>query len=181
MHNRFSLVKYISYFTASLIVVATASWAQGLSVPIFKRQAGSWQINITLEKLEGVGVPEGTKEKMQILFDKQSEQRLCLTQSAAAKEDFVGNMMNSAKNNNCSNVTENVTAETMNIVAKCAGPDGKEFTIAMQGDYSPTITNMIMKSENAPTPNGPITMHMRTSSKWVGECSPGQQEIYSPE
>ncbi len=145
---------------------------------MFKRQPGSWQINIIIEKAQGVGAPEGTKEAMQAMFDKQNEKLLCLTPAAAQKEDFVGNMVNSAKSNNCNNVTENVTDRTINIVAKCSVQGGEEFTIAMEGDYSPTVTNMTMKSENAPTKNGPVTMHMRTSSKWVGECTAGQQEIY---
>ena len=179
MQNRSSLAKSLSLFTAApLIMFGASSWAQSTSAPVFKRQAGSWMVNITIEKVEGADAPQGTKELMQSMFDKQSETQLCLTQAAAAQEDFVGNMLNSANKNNCKMITENVTDKTINIVAACPGPDGKDFTISMEGDYSPTVTNMIMKSENAPGKTGPITMHMRTSAKWVGKCTQGQAELY---
>jgi hypothetical protein len=177
--SKLSLVNPLSIMvSASLVLAGAASWAQTSSEQVFKRKAGSWQMKIDIEKLEGAGTSEAVRLKMQEMINQRGQEQLCLTEAAAAKEDFVGNMRNSAKNNDCKNAVENVTASTMNIVAKCNGPDGKEFTISMEGDYSPTSTNMILKSEKAPSKNGPVTMHMRTSSTWTGPCKAGQKEMF---
>jgi hypothetical protein len=147
------------------------------AVPIFKRAPGSWQVFVVIERLEGAGVTDQTKQMMQAVLDKQSEAAFCLTPEKAKQEDFVGNMLNSAKNQNCKNVREDVTTNTANILAECKDQTGKKFSMAMESSYKPGRVEMLISSENAPSRNGPINMTMRTVTKRVGTCTPGQKEI----
>jgi hypothetical protein len=177
--NKLSLLKPLSIVVGiSLILAGATSWAQESPAKNFKRKAGNWMVQLDILKLEGAGTSEEVRLKMQDVLNKQGQKGLCLTETAADNEDFIRTMRNSGKDRGCTNVVENITATTMNIVAKCTSPDGKEFSLTMKGDYSPSVTNMVLKSENAPSKNGPVTMHMRTSSKWTGPCTVGEDKSF---
>ncbi len=163
---------------AALSAQGSAQGMNSKSPPTFKRTPGSWQVSIVIEKLEGEGMTDQVRQTMQTMMDKQSEIKLCLTADQAKAEDFVDTMLNSNKNHNCKNIREDITENTANIVAECVDPAGKKFSMALEGVYSPTKVDMLIKSENAPSRNGPVTMNMRTVSKWTGSCTPGQKTIY---
>lgn len=172
-------LKSAKIMTAAVLIGfgGVALLAQTEAVPVMKRTPGSWQTKITIEKLDGPGAAEGTKEIMQAMFDKQSEQNFCLTPEAAAKEDFVGNMRNSTPKNSCQTLNEESGNGKISISSVCKTSSGDEIRMSMAGTYSPSKITMLMKTENAPSRNGPINMHMNTQLEHVGECTPGQKQL----
>jgi Protein of unknown function (DUF3617) len=177
MNHRLISSRPIIVGTSIAAVFWCAALAAQTAASSFKRIPGSWQVFVVIEKLEGDGITEQTRQMMQTMLDKQSEAAFCLSPDKAKQEDFVGTIINSAKNQNCKNVREDIIANTTNIVAQCTDASGKTFSMAMEGNYNPTRVEMTIKSENAPSRNGPITMTMRTVTKRVGECTKGQKEI----
>jgi hypothetical protein len=93
MQNRISLRKSLPLLAgASLILLGSAVWAQGTAGSDFKRKPGSWMMKMTVEKLEGGGMTEAIRAQMQNTLNESSKTPLCLTDAAAAQENFVANM-----------------------------------------------------------------------------------------
>jgi hypothetical protein len=143
-----------------------------------KRKPGSWDMKIVIEALEGDGLDQTSKGKLQGLFDQASIPR-CLTEEAADSEDFIGNVLRKGQPGTCNVGKKELTGDVLNIEMACTAPDkqGRMVPMTMSGYLSPISNIMTIKSDQAPTPLGIVKMQMRTESKWAGECTPGQVEI----
>lgn len=146
-----------------------------------KRQAGSWSQKIEILKLEGRGATPETKTQMQKMFDSMAGTSVCLTPTAAAKEDFGKAMEQMAsRGQNCTFGKKDVSGGTIHVAATCKQPTGGTVKMTIDGSNSATKQDMTMQTEGyAATGAKEGTMQMRIVSTRAGDCKPG--DITPPE
>lgn len=146
-----------------------------------KRQAGSWTQKIEIVKLEGKGVTPAAKAQMQAIFAAMSKMSICLTPTAAAKEDIAKNMEQlGTRGQNCKIDSNDATGKTIGLSATCTQPGGEKVKMTVTGTNATTEQDMTMKSEGfTATGAAEGVMEMRVRSTRTGECKP--TDITPPE
>ncbi len=145
-----------------------------------KRKPGSWSSAIDIPRLEGKDVKPGAREQMQQMFSAMSGLSVCLTPEMVATEDPAQGLEQSAGGSDCKFDKRELTGSTITFSATC-DRGGQKMRLNAHGTQSETAQDITMTVEPLdPAGNPAGVMEMHVSSKYNGECKPGDLTPPSP-
>jgi hypothetical protein len=132
---------------------------------------GQWRTVSTLEEMDIPGASAEAQAIMKQMASKTSNTTFeyCLTPEEARKPS--GKFFAGKDRGNCRYESFDMSGGKMDAVMSCRGEPSGTVTMAMHGTYSPDeyVSHGEMKIEGSP--QGAMTMKMRTEAKRIGECA----------
>jgi hypothetical protein len=132
---------------------------------------GQWRAVSTLEEMSMPGMSEAAQAQMKAMTSRNSNATFeyCLTPEEARKP--AGKFFAGQDKGNCRYESFDMSEGKMDAVMRCQGQPSGTVTMAMHGTYSSDayVSHGEMKIEGSP--QGAMTMKMRTEAKRIGECT----------
>lgn len=132
---------------------------------------GQWRTVSTLEEMKIPGASAETQAFMKRMSSSTANTTVeyCLTPEEARKPS--GKFFAGKESGNCRYESFDMSGGKMNAVMRCQGEPSGTVTMTMSGTYSSDsyVSHGEMKVEGSP--QGAMSMKMRTEAKRIGECT----------
>ena len=138
-----------------------------------KREAGNWENQVEIIKLEMPGMPPELQESMKQMIASNNITNYCLTPAEAAKDDLES-LLNEGPGaeGDCTWTTKDVKGSKVNVAGTCT-QGGQKAELAMVGTMGAKESDMTITTK-ADAPNGQkMEMVMRVKAKHTGACQAG--------
>lgn len=135
-----------------------------------KREAGNWENQVEIVKLEMPGMPPELQQSMKQMMGNTNITNYCLTPEQAAKDDLDSLLADvPGQDDQCNWTTKDVKGSKVNVAGTCT-QGGQQAELAMTGTMEPKQSDMTI-STKAKAPNGQVMeMVMRVKAKHTGPC-----------
>lgn len=135
-----------------------------------KREAGNWENQVEIVKLEMPGMPPELQDSMKQMIASNNITNYCLTPEEAAKDDLES-LLNEGPGaeGECTWTTKDVKGSKVNVVGTCT-QGAQKAELAMVGTMESKQSDMTITTK-ADAPNGQkMEMVMRVKAKHTGAC-----------
>ena len=155
---------------ASVAEIANAVSQSGAARDMYMR-AGEWRVSGVLEEMNIPGMPaEARAEMKRVMGDQQKMTfQYCLTPEQAKRPG--GRFFSGKEAKNCRYEHFTMGGGKIDAVMNCAGDKAQAMTMAVTGTYSPDSYESRVTMEMKGSPEGTMTMKMRSEARRIGECT----------
>ena len=132
-----------------------------------KPEPGKYELTMELLKVEAPGAPEQMAQMMGSMMNRTDE--FCLTPEMA-EQGFAENFKEN-QNEGCKVDAFTLEGGNMDMKMSCSDEEGMgDMQIAMQGEVSPTASDMTMEMDGNIPQLGRIQMAMSYKQRRIGDC-----------